>query len=46
MVENSLGRLWLEQLETQKVFDFGHVDFKNFSFGEDEKGSITKSRLP
>lgn len=44
MVENSLGRLWLEQLETQKVFDFGHVDFKNFSFGEDEKGSITKKQ--
>lgn len=44
MVENSLGRLWLEQLETQKVFDFGHVDFKNFSFGEDEKGSIAKKQ--
>ena len=44
MVENSLGRLWLEQLETQKTFDFNYVDFGNFSFGEDEDKSITKKQ--
>ncbi|MDT3699414.1 MAG: BREX-1 system adenine-specific DNA-methyltransferase PglX [Thermincola sp.] len=44
MVENSLGRLWLEQLETQKTFDFNYVDFGNFSFGEDKDKSITKKQ--
>jgi hypothetical protein len=44
MVENSLGRLWLEQLETQKTFDFNYVDFGNFSFGEDKDKFITKKQ--
>jgi len=44
MVENSLGRLWLEQLETQKTFDFNYVDFSSFSFGEDKDKSITKKQ--
>lgn len=42
MVENSLGRYWIEQLETQKHFDFNHIDFNNFSFGENEDKTITK----
>ncbi len=44
MVENSLGRLWLEQLETQKTFDFNYIDFGNFSFGEGEDKEITKKQ--
>ena len=44
MVENSLGRLWLEQLETQKTFDFDNVDFSNLSFGEDKDESIAKKQ--
>lgn len=44
MVENSLGRLWLEQLETQKTFDFNYIDFDNFSWGEDKDKTITKKQ--
>jgi len=44
MVENSLGRLWLEQLETQKTFDWNYIDFGNFSFGEGEERPIGKEQ--
>ena len=35
MVENSLGRLWLETLEAQKTFDWSHLNWANFSWGAD-----------
>ncbi len=44
MVENSLGRLWLEQLETQKSFDLNYFDSGNFSLSEDKDQSVTKKQ--